>query len=304
MVTQFRIDIHAHLRPDDAAPSKMPTPEELLLMYEKAGIRRGILLPFISLKSKPGVLTAENARALSERYPDRFFWFTTLDLEENWSREKMMGFLESEKKAGAKGVGEITSKFRFDSPQVEMLFSCCEELDLPMLFHLAADFEDAYGVVDDAGLPQMERMLQRHPRARFVGHAVPYWSEISVLESPEDRKRRIKEKVTEGRLAEIMRQNPNLYCDLSAGSGSNAMMRDREYTVKFLNEFSDRILFGCDITSPTVTFPFQLIAFLDQLLEEDEISEELWERIFFRNAMALFGISEKDLCLEEGSDHV
>ena len=38
MVTQFRIDIHAHLRPDDAAPSKMPTPEELLLMYEKAGM--------------------------------------------------------------------------------------------------------------------------------------------------------------------------------------------------------------------------------------------------------------------------
>ncbi|MEI8345181.1 MAG: hypothetical protein WCG06_03820, partial [Candidatus Omnitrophota bacterium] len=48
----------------------------------------------------------------------------------------------------------------------------------------------------------------------------------------------------EGRVPQLMRKYTNLYGDLSAGSGCNALKRDRKYAVKFLNEFQDRLMFG------------------------------------------------------------
>ncbi len=40
---------------------------------------------------------------------------------------------------------------------------------------------------------------------------------------------------------ELLRKYPNLYADLSALSGANAILRDPEYGVKFLDEFQDRL---------------------------------------------------------------
>ncbi len=44
----------------------------------------------------------------------------------------------------------------------------------------------------------------------------------------------------------MLRKYPNLYCDISAGSGCNALSRDPEFAVEFLTEFQDRILYGRD----------------------------------------------------------
>ena len=49
-----------------------------------------------------------------------------------------------------------------------------------------------------------------------------------------------------GKLIEMLRKYPNLYCDLSAGSGCNALKRDPEFAVEFLTEFQDRVLYGRD----------------------------------------------------------
>ena len=40
-----------------------------------------------------------------------------------------------------------------------------------------------------------------------------------------------------GRVVELMRKYPNLLGDLSAGSGLNAIMRDRKFGISFLNDF-------------------------------------------------------------------
>jgi predicted TIM-barrel fold metal-dependent hydrolase len=49
-----------------------------------------------------------------------------------------------------------------------------------------------------------------------------------------------------GRLYELFEQHANLYADLSAGSGRYALQRDPEHAVRFLQRFSDRLLFGRD----------------------------------------------------------
>ena len=51
----------------------------------------------------------------------------------------------------------------------------------------------------------------------------------------------------EGAVPKLFRRYKNLWGDLSAGSGYNALARDVDYAVKFLNEFQDRLCFGTDI---------------------------------------------------------
>ncbi len=49
-------------------------------------------------------------------------------------------------------------------------------------------------------------------------------------------------KTEEGNLARLLRDNENLLCDVSAGSGNRAFMRDPEYCAKFIEEFFNKML--------------------------------------------------------------
>jgi len=49
------------------------------------------------------------------------------------------------------------------------------------------------------------------------------------------------------RVPYLLKKYSNLYGDLSAGSGFNAISRDPECGYKFLEEFQDKLLFGTDI---------------------------------------------------------
>ena len=49
-----------------------------------------------------------------------------------------------------------------------------------------------------------------------------------------------------GKLVAMMRQYPNLFCDLSARSAWNALNRDHAFSREFLIEFQDRVLYARD----------------------------------------------------------
>ena len=198
-----------------------------------------------------------------------------------------LGQRAREKERGARGVGEITSKVYMDSENAERLFAACEKLELPMIVHVAADFSERYGVADDFGLPRLESMLTRHPGAVYLGHARPFWSEISRMASPEERTKTSQEPVTEGRVALLMRRCPNLCCDLSARSGSNAMMRDPAYAARFLEEFQDRVFYGCDISGVSCKYPFAFSDFLEELRKNGSLSETAYRKIVRENALRL-----------------
>ena len=113
---------------------------------------------------------------------------------------------------------------------------------------------------------------------------------MSKVNTESERKAYPKGKVIEGRLPELLRKFDNLYCDLSAGSGANALMRDPEYAVKFINEFADRIMYGCDITLEESAYPYTFSGFLDGLVEDNKISEDTYLKICRDNAAKLLGI--------------
>ena len=52
-----------------------------------------------------------------------------------------------------------------------------------------------------------------------------------------------------------MEKYPNLYGDLSAGSGAGAISRDLEFGREFLIRRQDRIMFGTDFLAPGQAVP-------------------------------------------------
>ena len=56
-----------------------------------------------------------------------------------------------------------------------------------------------------------------------------------------------KGPVTPGGLTDrYLRDYPNMYGDLSAGSGLNALTRDEDFTRDFLKRHQDKLLYGSD----------------------------------------------------------
>jgi hypothetical protein len=145
-----------------------------------------------------------------------------------------------------------------------------------------------------------------------LGHSQVFWSEISGDNSDEIRNGYPKGKVTPGRITALMRKYDNLYCDLSAGSGMNAMMRDKEHAVSFFREFADRILYGCDICQeacpwnqskrkeridPHLLMPAELCALSPQNL--DTLSQEEFEQLFATSPIRRIGVPHLQRNLEE-----
>ena len=287
-----KIDIHVHTTRRKGMPrpggTDYATPEELRQMYDAMGIEMGVLLPSQNLEGTFHPNTNDDIQDIVEKYPESFAWFCNIDPRMGWNSPEadLSYFMEYYKSQGAKGVGEICCNLAFDDPFVENLFYHAEKCGLPLTFHIGQKGND-YGLIDEEGLPKLERALQKFPKLIFLGHSQKFWAEISG--DVGDRNGYPTGKVTPGgRVVELMRKYPNLCGDLSAGSGQNALMRDPEFAYKFLEEFQDRLYYGTDICSPTNRF--QLADFLDEAVEKGYISQQCYNKVSRENALRLLGM--------------
>ena len=84
---------------------------------------------------------------------------------------------------------------------------------------------------------------------------------------------------------------------MAAGCRLRTDERDREFAVSFLNEFQDRLFFGQDICRPGEDMGHS--AYLDELLESGEISQEVYNKVCWQNAVKLLklDLTEKDFML-------
>jgi predicted TIM-barrel fold metal-dependent hydrolase len=85
-----------------------------------------------------------------------------------------------------------------------------------------------------------------------------------------------------------MRNYPNLHGDLSAGSGYNAISRDPEFGLGFLEEFQDQLYFATDIAHHVQELP--IVGFFQDLRSRKFISDQAHEKITWQNANRLFGL--------------
>jgi len=295
-----KIDLHTHLTlypdlvPTRLNGSRFLCAEEQLEVHDKLNVELGVILPLIAPEAQWMTMSNEEAKILSDRHPDRFTWFCNVDPRQGSYRADVdLGHILSHyKELGAKGLGELTTTLYADDPMMDNLFGFCEQLDMPVLIHIAPQVGGCYGIVDELGLPRIEKMLKKHPDMKLIGHSAAFWSEISDGLEQDKRNGYPTGKVTEGNLPRLLRDNGNLYCDLSAGSGSNAMMRDPEYAARFMEEFSDRIFYGADVCSVSNTFQYTFDAFLTGMVADGMLSQENYEKIIRKNAAKLLGLPE------------
>ena len=299
------IDIHVHavrqhcvdvpLAPGGRRLNMYAEPQELIELYDTMGVEKGILLPEVSPECIPQTVSNEEILAICADYPDRFVPGCNIDPRNyfNNSTSPFSDGLRRYKDRGCRILGEICPSLRITDDRVQALFRAAEEVDIPILFHLAPFVDDTYGLADLPGLPGLEESLQRYPKLKVFGHSQAFWCEMSPYRGQDVRcgypEGRIEE---EGRIQELMRRYPNLYGALSAGSGYNALARDREYAAKFLTEFQDRLFFGTDICSPELARerPHDLGALLRDMLANGEITETVFDKVAAGNARRVLGI--------------
>jgi uncharacterized protein len=298
------IDVHGHAfknHPPIGGRTVFSNAEEVLRRYDEAGIEKGALLPIVSPEF---YLPQSNEDILEmvEKYPDRFFPFCNIDPRSitNSVDAPLGDILRYYKDKGCKGLGEVMPNLAVNDPKVQNLFKHAEDVGLPLTFDMMGSMGRIFGLYDEVGLPYLEQSLQRFPALVILGHSTAFWAEIGKLRTPADRSAVLHPNWDatggfpnypideEGAVPWLFRRYPNLYGDLSADCGYNALARDRAYGIKFLNEFQDRLLFGTDICPPDM--PFTPADYLIELRDSGEISEQVFNKIARENAIKLFDL--------------
>lgn len=262
-------------------------PEEVYALYDEMGVEKGIVLPMVSPECALSVQGNEEAEAISRASGGRLLWFCNIDPRnvDNRADADLSYLIRQYKERGALGIGELTATLPFDEPRMENLFYHAQKENMPVLFHIAPAQDGCYGIYDEIGLPRLEKILAKYPDLMLIGHSQAFWAEISTDVTEKNRWGYPEGPVTPGRVVELMHKYPNLYGDLSAVSGFNAVRRDEEFGLAFLEEFQDRLFFGTDICIPSQRIG--LSDWLDQKHEEGRLSEAAYQKICRKNVERL-----------------
>ena len=284
-----KIDLHLHLTPFQIprlGKLNLASGKNMLPHLQELGIEKGVLM-----SSAEGGLpfgTNKANRKICQKFPDRYAWMCAVDPK---GREPVYDRLARFKAQGAIGVGELTCNRRLDDPFLQELFAAAEKLELPVTIHMSPEVGYSYGVVDDPGLPLLETVLAKFPDLKILGHSQTFWIEMSG-DAPRDKEGRNSwgdgPVVPGGRVPELFEKYPNLYGDLSANSGSRAIMRDEEFGLAFLEKYAERLFFATDMVNTDMVFP--LGGWLDRMEAEGKLSRRAYELICFENARRVFGL--------------
>jgi predicted TIM-barrel fold metal-dependent hydrolase len=149
-------------------------------------------------------------------------------------------------KNGAQGFGEMKFHVAADGPERRRMYALAADLRVPILIHFQeVDHVPNEGTWSTGFAKTFESVLKTHPRTTFIGHADAFWANVSAdyhddAVYPTGRVKR--GGVTDRWLGDYA----NLFGDMSAVSGNNAMSRDPEFAAEFLERHQDKLVFGSD----------------------------------------------------------
>ena len=214
------IDLHHHWRRQVDAN---------LLHMDGAGIARAVLLTDAAQDSQAAAMP-----------PDRFTRFTSV----NAARADAIDLLRQAARAGTRGFGEMKSPVAADSPEMRRVYALAAELGLPVLIHFQESSQEQSAGTFNTGFDRLPAVLREYPRTIFIGHANSFWANISAQVTDPNYP---SDAVQPGGLTDrMLSEFPNLYGDLSATSGRNALARSPDFSADFLARQQDKLLFGSD----------------------------------------------------------
>lgn len=256
------IDIHQHT-------SYSGRSHEQLLAHQRAmGVTKTVLLPAGRIYGlEAGCGGNETVVALAKEHSGEFAFFANEVPDYPEARAEIETYL----KLGAIGIGEQKFRLDCDSKPIEMVAELARQYQVPVLLHFQ------HGTYNTS-FERFHRILEKFPQTNFIGHAQTWWGNID-----KDHDQKIhypKGKVTAGGITDrLLSDYPNMYGDLSAGSGLNALLRDEEHTRGFLERHQDKLLYGSDCSDPVGRGPdcqgFQTIATVRRLSSSKIIERKL-----------------------------
>lgn len=223
------IDIHQHTNYRGRSDSALRKHQQTM------GVTTTVLLPagrYYGLDAQCG--GNESVEALTRTFPKEFVFFAN---ELPYLKEAdvvIRGYLLR----GGIGIGEQKFRVLADSAHLERVAAIARDFEVPLLLH----FWDADYNME---LPRFHKILKKFPTVNFIGHAQTWWGHIDKNHDP--RNVYPKGTVAPGGLTDqLLADYPNMFGDLSAGSGLNALKRDPEHAAVFLKRHSERLMFGSD----------------------------------------------------------
>ena len=235
----------------------------------------------------------EDVIAACSHHPTRLIPFCLIDPRFGGNSPDMdfSYLLEEYVARGCKGMGEMLPKMDFDDPRCLNLFRQAGKFSLPIIFDMN-DNPVYYGLRDDYGLPRLENALQSCPETILVGHGPTFWAEISKDVPAELRSGYPKGPVVPGgAVPRLMGKYENLWADISAGSGHNALTRDENFGIEFCDRFQDKLMFGTDSCSRLNDVPMvPNVLFMRKLRAEKRLADAACDKIAYKNVMRLLAL--------------
>jgi len=218
-------DLHFHLRPQPAAN---------LAHLDGAGVTKANLLTRND--------ATEQVRVLAAMVPGRFTWFNSYDV----SQPETERVLAQAVKDGAQGFGEMKFHVAADGPEYRRVYALAADLGVPILIHFQeVDHFPNEGPWATGFARTFASILKAYPKTTFIGHADAFWANVSA-DYRNDAAYPSGPVARGGVTDKWLGDYANLFGDLAANSGNNAMSRDPAFTADFLKRHQDKLLFGSD----------------------------------------------------------
>ena len=223
------IDIHQHTTYEGR------TNAQLVAHQREMGITKTILLP---AGSKYGLAAGAGGNQtvveLAREHPDEYVYFANEVSDLPGARAEIERYL----KTGAIGIGEQKFQVDCDSEPMQHVAELAQEFGVPVLMHFQ------HGVYN-MGIERFDKMLQKYPKVNFIGHAQTWWGNID--RNHDQAVMYPKTPVAPGGITDrLLSDYPNMYGDLSAGSGLNSLLRDEDHARQFLARHQGKLLYGSD----------------------------------------------------------
>lgn len=286
------IDVHMHIGRVGWPYSAPLTPARLVERLDEWGAEKGCVLPLSDTPEGAYLDSCTNeVIAACAEFPDRLIPFCLIDprFGNNSPTTNFTPLLQEYKQRGCVALGELLPNLYIDDPLCINLYQHCARTEMPVLFDMKDAIGRPYAVVDDVGLPRLEKVLQACPDTVFIGHGPGFWADITgdrVIDL--DNEYPTGPVVPGGGVPRLLERYPNLWADTSAGSGYNAFTRDAAFGYDFLERFQDKLLFATDICSPDSEC--RIVAYLKNAVAEHRLSRRAYEKIGWENAKRLLGI--------------
>ena len=236
------IDIHQHVNYSDRS-------DDVLLSHQRAmGISVTILLPagrpVNRASTHDGVSNGLQAKCASNEaccqfaraHPKEFLFAANEVPDVDGATAEIEKYL----KLGAVMIAEQKFGVACDTPEMQRIYELARAYQVPVLMHWQVGMYNY-------GFERFHKMLKKFPRVNFIGHAQTWWANVDKNYKDDPKNLYPKGPITPGGLTErYLTDYPNMFGDLSAGSGLNALTRDESFTPGFLERHQNKLIYGSD----------------------------------------------------------